>query len=52
MKNGYVKTGKTDMYYISFGAGEKKLIVLPGLSDGLAADSFSWTQGIQMYRLY
>ena len=52
MKNGYVKTGKTDMYYISFGAGEKKLVVLPGLSDGLAADRFSWTQSIQMDRLY
>ena len=24
------------MYYASFGTGEKKLVVLPGLSDGLA----------------
>ena len=24
------------MYYVSFGSGDKKLIVLPGLSDGLA----------------
>ena len=24
------------MYYVSFGAGERKLLVLPGLSDGLA----------------
>ena len=36
MKNGCVKTGNTEMYYVSFGAGEKKLVVLPGLSDGLA----------------
>ena len=52
MKNGCVKIGNTDMYYVSFGAGEKKLVVLPGLSDGLAADRFSWTQGIQMDRFY
>ena len=24
------------MYYVSFGSGEKKLVILPGLSDGLA----------------
>ena len=35
-KNGCVKLGNTDMYYVSFGEGEKKLIVLPGLSVGLA----------------
>ena len=34
-KNGYVTIGDTDMYYVSFGTGEKKLVVLPGLSDGL-----------------
>lgn len=34
--NGCVDTGDTDMYYVSFGKGEKKLVVLPGLSDGLA----------------
>ncbi|MBR5357325.1 MAG: alpha/beta hydrolase [Lachnospiraceae bacterium] len=36
MKESIVKVGDTDMYYVSFGEGEKKLIVLPGLSDGLA----------------
>ena len=36
MKNGCIAIGKTDMYYVSFGTGEKKLVVLPGLSDGLA----------------
>ncbi len=35
-KNGCISIGDTDMYYISFGSGEKKLVVLPGLSDGLA----------------
>ena len=35
-KNGSVTIGDTDMYYVSFGIGEKKLVVLPGLSDGLA----------------
>ena len=35
-KNGCVKIGDTEMYYVSFGSGSKSLIVLPGLSDGLA----------------
>lgn len=34
-KNGCVKVGNTDMYYVTFGGGKKNLIVLPGLSDGL-----------------
>ncbi len=33
-KNGCVKIGNTDMYYVAFGEGTKKLIALPGLSDG------------------
>lgn len=35
-KNGCVKIDSTEMYYVSFGTGTKKLVVLPGLSDGLA----------------
>ena len=35
-KNGCVAIGDTDMYYAAFGEGQKKLVVLPGLSDGLA----------------
>ena len=35
MKNGTVNIGNTDMYYASFGKGNKKMVVLPGLSDGL-----------------
>jgi len=34
--NGCVKISNTDMYYARFGKGPKNLIVLPGLSDGLA----------------
>ena len=36
IKNGCVNVGDTNMYYVSFGKGEKILVVLPGLSDGLA----------------
>ncbi len=34
--NGCGKIGNTDMYYVRFGKGPKNLVVLPGLSDGLA----------------
>lgn len=36
MKNGCAAIGNTDMYYVAFGHGHQYLIVLPGLSDGLA----------------
>ena len=36
MKNGCVTIGDTGMYYASFGRGSRNLVVLPGLSDGLA----------------
>ncbi len=36
MKNGCVAIGDTDMYYACFGSGDRTLVVLPGLSDGLA----------------
>ena len=35
-KNGQVAVGSTEMYYAAFGHGRKVLVVLPGLSDGLA----------------
>lgn len=35
-KNGCVPVGNTSMYYVSFGTGDKNVVVLPGLSDGLA----------------
>ena len=34
--NGSVKIGSTDMYYVSFGKGDRNLVVIPGLGDGLA----------------
>ncbi len=34
--NGCVDIGGTDMYYVAFGTGKKKVVMLPGLSDGLA----------------
>ena len=36
VKNGSVKIGNTEMYYASFGSGSKRMVALPGLSDGLA----------------
>ena len=35
-KNGIVQIGDTVMHYASFGTGKKALVLLPGLSDGLA----------------
>lgn len=34
-KNGCIKVGNTEMYYVAFGEGKKNLVILPGLSDGL-----------------
>ena len=34
-KNGTLKIGDTDMDYIRFGTGERILVMLPGLGDGL-----------------
>ena len=33
--NGRVKIGDSDMDYISFGNGQKNLVIIPGLGDGL-----------------
>ena len=34
-KNGEVTLDGTEMSYVSFGRGERTLVLLPGLSDGL-----------------
>ena len=34
-KNGTVRIGNTEMDYIRFGTGERILVMLPGLGDGL-----------------
>jgi len=36
VKNGSIPMDGTRMSYVSFGSGEKPLVLLPGLSDGLA----------------
>ena len=36
MKNGRVELNGTDMYYAAFGHGDRNLVILPGLGDGLA----------------
>ena len=35
-KNGSVYIGNSEMDYISFGNGNKNLVMLPGLGDGLS----------------
>ena len=35
MRNGHVTIDETRMEYVAFGRGARKLVVLPGLSDGL-----------------
>ena len=37
-KNGCVAVGDTEMYYVAFGDGKRNLVVLPGLSDGIAGN--------------
>ena len=33
--NGNIKIGNTDMDFVSFGKGNKYLIMIPGIGDGL-----------------
>lgn len=34
-KNGTIQMGTTEMDYISFGSGDRNLIMIPGVGDGL-----------------
>ena len=59
MKDGRVAVGNTEMDYVSFGRGKKKLVVLPGLSDGLATVkgkarilSLPYRKFLQYYTVY
>ncbi len=59
MRNGCVKIGDTEMYYVSFGRGDRSLVVLPGLSDGLATVkckalilSAPYKRFLKKYRVY
>lgn len=50
--NGCVNVKNSDMYYVSFGSGEKNLILLPGLSDGLATVKGKALLLAEPYRLF
>ena len=57
--NGCVNIGDTEMYYVAFGIGRKNLVVLPGLSDGLATVkgkarilSLPYKKHLNDYRVY
>mgnify|MGYP002514669370 CR=1 FL=1 len=51
-KNGTVSAGGSEMSYVSFGSGERILILLPGLSDGLATVGGKALLLSQTYRKY
>lgn len=58
-KGGSVKVDTTDMHYISFGSGEKTLIMIPGLGDGLKTVkgyaipfSFMYREYAKKYKVY
>lgn len=51
-KNGNLKIGKTDMDFITFGKGEKKLVIVPGLSDGLQTVKGRAAMIAIMYRIF
>ena len=50
--NGIVRIGGTEMHYASFGTGEKALVLLPGLSDGLASVQGKAALLARPYRLF
>lgn len=52
VKDGCVLVGGTDMRYVSFGYGQKTLILLPGLSDGLATIEGKSLLVAKPYRLF
>jgi pimeloyl-ACP methyl ester carboxylesterase len=51
-KNGTVPLGNTKMHYASFGSGPKVLVLLPGLSDGLATVKGKAFLLAQPYKLF
>lgn len=50
--NGSVRVGSSEMDYISFGIGNKNLIMLPGLGDGLSTVKGMALVFSMMYRVY
>lgn len=51
-KNAVVKLDNTDMDYISFGKGDKVLVILPGLGDGLKTAKGTALPFAVAYRAY
>lgn len=51
-KNGTISIGDTEMDYIRFGAGTKRLIILPGLGDGLQTVKGTALPMALMYRIF
>lgn len=51
-KNGTLTIGETTMDYIRFGAGERELIMLPGLGDGLRSVKGTALPMAVMYRAF
>ena len=51
-KNGKLKIGQTDMDYIRFGTGDKILVILPGLGDGLQTVNGTALPMAFMYRMF
>ena len=51
-KNGTVKIGGAEMDYIRFGTGERTLIILPGLGDGLQTVKGTALPMALMYRVF
>lgn len=51
-KNDTVRIGNTDMDYISFGTGEKNVILLPGLGDGLKTVKGMAVTFAMMYKIF
>ena len=49
MKNGSIRFGETNMDYVSFGRGEKPLVMIPGLGDGLMSVKGKAHMGAVMY---
>ncbi len=50
--NGSVRVGNSEMDYISFGNGNRNLIMLPGLGDGLSTVKGMALVFAIMYRIY
>lgn len=51
-KNGTIPVGNSDMDYISFGTGNKALVMLPGLGDGLSTVKGKAIPFALAYRMY